>query len=169
MGWDGMYLRSLVLKEHRQSDANNGKQSSGFPVSEMCKHCKQWITMWCMELWFCYNLLQCRVHLVCVVYFSQSKYLLLVIGKIFFGHISCASCCLLLSSPVIVLLLLLLLLLCVLLLYQQWKSSIAAWKGHQLRAAQKVYSEASLEIVGGLAVKKDMSVLRNTAVSVTLH
>ena len=26
MGWDGyIYLRSLVLKEHRQSDANNGR------------------------------------------------------------------------------------------------------------------------------------------------
>ena len=23
MGWDGIYLRSLVLKEHRQSDAKN--------------------------------------------------------------------------------------------------------------------------------------------------
>ena len=26
MGWDGMYLRSLVLKEHRQSDANKQKE-----------------------------------------------------------------------------------------------------------------------------------------------
>ena len=33
-GLDGIYLRSLVLKEHRQSDANNDKSSAKYSISK---------------------------------------------------------------------------------------------------------------------------------------